>query len=147
MNVEIQQGLVDALAPVVSAIESDFDVTVARGFVFDATAAIVLDVWPATPFREPLGFSPESKTFWTVRARAGTAERIGSQDVLLRLMEDDGETSVSAALEDDQTLGGVADSVAVSDLSGFQPYVDPAGRDMVGVAWTVTVLNRPEPTT
>jgi len=47
VNVDIQQALVDALAPVASAIESDYDITVARGFVFDATAAIVLDGWPA----------------------------------------------------------------------------------------------------
>lgn len=104
-----------------------------------------IDIYPADPFRgtESASFLDRGELFFTVRARASTADNEAGQDILLHLMDDDDPLSVAAALEDDQTLNGLAGSVKVDGPTGFQPFGDSGahGGILIGCEWTVTILN------
>lgn len=101
-----------------------------------------IDIYPADPFRTPeeAGFQEINGALnFIVRARvAGDAD--GRQDLLLALMDDEDDLCVAAALEDDQTLNGLASSVDVQGPSGYTQYVESAGGAYLGCEWRVRVL-------
>lgn len=103
-----------------------------------------IDIYPGDPFGEPegAGFGDilGSYTF-TVRARVNTADHEGGQDTLLDLMDADGDLSIAAILQDDQTLNGHASTVRVTGPTGFRRYVEANGQtSLLGCEWAVTVL-------
>src|SRR5262245_26856537 len=57
-----------------------------------------LDIYPADPFQDPEGFGQLKRMYFTIRARASTADPEAGQKVLLQLLEPSGPTSVEAAL-------------------------------------------------
>ena len=101
-----------------------------------------IDVYPGDPFQAGLGFGPDRSLFFTVRARVSTADSEAGQGLLLELLEPD--AGVEAALIDDQTLGGVVASLAVTPdgVSGIRQYVTdtPTGGSLLGCEWRVQVL-------
>ena len=50
-----------------------------------------------------------------------------------------GATSVKAAVESDRTLGGVVESLRVTQCSGYQTYTLPGDRQVLGAEWTVEI--------
>lgn len=110
-----------------------------------------IDVYPGDPLDDP-----DSQAFgqiggaliFTVRARVSTADSYAGQDLLLSLMDAESAMSISAALQDDQTLNGLATSVKVEGPSGYEQFVDPGstskghlgGTALLGCTWRVTVL-------
>src|SRR3954451_2654751 len=100
-----------------------------------------IDIYPADPFQDNLGFGLEGQLFWTVRARVSTSDQDGGQDLLLSMLERDGATSIRAALAADPSFGGSVDSSDVQAVSGFIQYVDPgAAGSLLGAEWRLTVL-------
>jgi hypothetical protein len=102
-----------------------------------------IDIYPGTPFQTGSGFGDEKDVFFTVRARTTFADSVAGQQGLYRLLDPAGPDSVQAALEDDQTLGGTVQAVAVVDegVSGFTEYVEDTqtGSRLVGCEWRVKV--------
>lgn len=122
---------------------SDLDIQVVRRMTFNPTPPCI-DIYPATPFRADTtqGFGEVAGEFiFTVRLRASTADNEEGQDVILAFMDDADDLSVATALEDDQTLNGLASSVEVDGPSGFVPYGDSGAHGVqLGCEWTVTVV-------
>lgn len=103
-----------------------------------------IDIYPGDPFADDEGAGFQDilgRYLLTVRVRINTTDNIAAQDVLLDLMDADGDLSVATILQDDQTLNGHASSVKVDGPSGFRRYVDSNGQTaLLGCEWTVTVL-------
>lgn len=88
-----------------------------------------LDVYPGDPFLVGAGMGPESKqAFWSVRARASSADQ-DAQQVLIRLLDPADAASVEAAL--DLIDIGVANDGYVT---GFRDDTD----GLVSCEWRVT---------
>lgn len=144
---DIAQALAGALSSVADAVELDGDHLLVSPWFVVNPAGPTIDIYPADPFEDALGFGESRQLFWTVRARVHTIEHVGAQSVLLSLMEATGDTSVESALEDDVTLGDVVDSLSVDGLTGYVQFVDQAGvLQSLGVSWRVQVLTKAVPT-
>lgn len=138
---ELADNIRDAIAGI------DFEMQVEPWLVL-SPAAISLDMFPAsTPtMAESQGYGevePIGKWF-TVRLRTNTPDQDGTRDVILSLMDVEDEHSVEVAIEGDQTLGGLASQVIVTDRTGLQPYpsLDGIG-GFLGCEWTVLVMSVP----
>ena len=113
---------------------------VVAGLNLDPTP-LSIDVYPAEPFNDDdsEGFGDPSYGFrYTVRARMHTADSIVSQQHIVDLM--DADEGMAVALEDDQSLNGLASSVKVEGPTGLRPYRGKGESIMVGCEWTVLVL-------
>lgn len=120
-----------------------FPVQVVSGRMFAPTPPTI-DIYPADPFRttDAAGFGDVSGAMvFIVRARVNAIDNDAEQALLLLLMDDDEQTSVPAALLEDQTLNGRAHSIEVDGPSGFRLYEDvPGQKILLGCEWIVTVL-------
>ncbi len=78
---------------------------------------------------------------WTMRVQAfvGLASDQGAQQLLDEFLSADGDNSVKQALEGDVTLGGIVQSLHVTNASGEQVYVRDQGGPVLGSEWTVQV--------
>lgn len=135
---EIVEGMAAALEPLTVAVP---DLQIYPYLNTNPTPPS-LDIYPGDPFQEPEGFSKSKRLFFTVRARASTADPDAGQQALLQLLEPDGPSSVETALCWDG-LGGLVDSVTIAaeSPSGYRVYQDPGGNgSMVGCEWRVEVL-------
>lgn len=74
-----------------------------------------------------------------VEAYVGTPSDIGAQMKLDELVESSGPTSVKAAIEADETLGGVAQTLQVERATGYGEYGRPDGTTALGAKWNVLV--------
>jgi hypothetical protein len=103
-----------------------------------------IDVYPDTPFMSGSGFGDDAELFFLVRARTTFADSIAGQQGLYRMLDPSGPGSVQAALESDQTLGGVVQTLAVVEegVSGFTEFIEDAatGGRLVGCTWRVRVI-------
>jgi hypothetical protein len=101
-----------------------------------------LDMYPGSPFAEGLSFNPEAGDYrFIVRARVETADMDSGFSTLMRLMDHMTATSVAAALEDDETLGGTVDSLAVTQPAALNFYAHPSGQgSLLGTEWEVRVI-------
>ena len=100
-----------------------------RGFSIAETPAIDMIIPAATGLEEGLaGFGTYTRygAFQIlIRARVGTADIIGGEDLLLDMMDEEGDMSIVAALDADRTLGGAVDSLTWGrgwPWSGFQDF-------------------------
>jgi hypothetical protein len=136
---EIVQGLADALEGVRTAVEG----LQVYPYLNPNPTPPSIDIYPADPFQDAEGFSPAKRLFFTVRARASSADtETSGQLVLLQLLEPTGPTSVEEALCWNG-LGGLVESVTVAaeSPSGYRVYPDPGGGpSLVGVEWRLEVL-------
>lgn len=136
---EIMDAIADALSAVIGT-----DGQVAGRMNFAPAEFPSIDVYPSDPFRGDRirGFGQIGGEYlFTVRARINTPDHEGAQNMLLRLMDDEDELCVAAALMEDQTLNGVATSVDVAGPSGYVRYAD-AGVEgaWLGCEWRVTLV-------
>lgn len=141
---DVVEALAAALEPIRDTID---DVQIYPYYLINPTPPAV-DIYPGDPFQQGGAFGLDAECFFTVRARASTADSDAGQQLLLQLLDADGPASVEAALTADQTLGGVVDSVAVGEaagtpgVTGYREYVEDAavnGR-LLGCEWRVRVL-------
>lgn len=143
IGVSALTAIMDELGTVLeSALGDDVNQVVPRRW-FNPTPPSV-DIYPADPFRteDAAGYGQVSGAYqFVVRARVNTADNEAGQDVLLAMMDDENTLCVAAALEDDQTLNGLASTVYVTGPSGFRLYDDTGAQALLGVEWLVVVLN------
>lgn len=137
MNVDIRDAIATALEDIGDTIS---DLQVWSGLLANPDPPCI-DVYPADPFHEddPEAFGDDRASRWTVRARAGSNDPQGQQDLLLQLMDRRGVTSVKATLEADQTLGGLSDSLSVDGPTGYRLS---DGGPLIAVLWTVLVYDK-----
>lgn len=64
----------------------------------------------------------------------------GAQRLIDDWLDDDGPSSVRAALEAEPTLGGLVDDVTVVDSRGYLMYVIEGRGAVLGADWVVDVL-------
>jgi hypothetical protein len=102
-----------------------------------------IDIYPAEEFMERLAMSSEWGFTLSIRARVSTADHEAGQDTLLSLMDPAAATSLTRAIEADETLGGVVDDVTVvGGPSGFGYFTDPGliENRLLGALWRVQVI-------
>lgn len=66
-----------------------------------------------------------------VELHVATFSDIGGQEQLDALISESGPKSVKAALENDPTLGGLADDLVVQGIRNYGPFVRPSGAEPV----------------
>ena len=89
-----------------------------------------------------IGFgSGNNRLSFTVRARVGTVANVEGQELLLSLMDPNGDASLTDALMGQLlVVDGTSYGLSVGGPTGFQVYRDTGGGgDLVGCAWTVEV--------
>jgi hypothetical protein len=98
-----------------------------------------IDVYPANPYQEPIGFGKGNNNLrFVVRARVGIAENQGGQKLLLSMMDPWADESVTLAILADRTLDGEVAHVHVEGPSDFAQFTGDGG-DLLACTWTVVV--------
>jgi hypothetical protein len=137
--IEIVEAMAAALAPIAATIDGLQVVSMMNANPTPPS----IDIYPDTPFQDRLG-DDDAAVFFLVRARTTFADSVAGQQGLYRLLDPHGPESVQAHLEDDQSLGGVVQSLAVepNGVSGFAEFIEDAqtGGRLVGATWRVRVL-------
>ena len=99
-----------------------------RAFAIAETPAIDIYMPPATGYEEGLtGFAGHIRygAFPVlIRARVGTADIYAGEDLLLDMMDEEGDMSILAALDADRTLGGAVDSLTWGTGYPWSGYED-----------------------
>jgi hypothetical protein len=136
---EIMDALADQIRDVLADV-TDVAVQVEPRWVTNPTPPCI-DIYPADPstdqdlraFGELMGGE-----LLTVRARVDMADSTAGQDLLLALMDDEDPLSVAAAINEDDTLGGLASTLDVRSRSGYVRFLE-SGEHM-GCVWGVVVV-------
>jgi hypothetical protein len=77
----------------------------------------------------------------TIRARVSTADLYAGEDLLLALMDDEDPLSISATLEADPTLNGLAQSSHLRARTGYRDFRDLDGEgSLLGCLWQFVVI-------
>lgn len=140
---DLLDEIAEILLGIVGPQIQDVEVQVTGRRNFNPTPPSI-DIYPGDPFKETpdtAGFQETGGDLYlTVRARVSTVDHVGGQDTLLRLMDDEDAIGIAAALEEDQTLNGLATSVYVQGNTGYLLYVEGDGSPLLGCEWRVRVL-------
>lgn len=131
---EIREGLAEALEKV------DFDMQVSAYIRGNASPPFAQVVPDETEYHQAMGNGAET---WglvvQIVVALGTDE--GAQRVLDEMLESDGALSAKAALEADQSLGGLVSGVTVERTSGYRTYrLGATQAEALGAEWTVSVF-------
>lgn len=135
--------ILDAMADQLRAVmddATDIDIQVEPRWVVNPSPPTI-DIYPADPSTDP-----DLRAFGqmlggeliTVRARVNMSDSVAVQDVLLAFMDDQDPLSISAALQEDKTLNGVASSLDVRDRSGYVRVLESG--DYLACLWQVVVV-------
>lgn len=139
---DIQTAIADQIRSLVDEVDN-LDVQVEDRMVLNPTPPTI-DIWPGDPsvdqsfasFGEPMGAD-----IFTLRGRVSTADSRAGQDLLLALMDDEDPLSLAAALDSDQTLGGLTTSLDITNVTGFVLIPDTSSEGAhLGCLWAITVI-------
>lgn len=137
---EIMDALADQIRGVIDDV-TDIDVQVEPRMVL-APSPPTIDIYPADPSNDPdlRAFADDvGGDLLFVRARVGTADHDSGQDLLLAFMDNEDPLSLSQAITEDKTLGGLA-ALSLRSRSGFITFLDAAAdAALLGAVWTVVV--------
>jgi hypothetical protein len=127
---ELWDAIAAALVPL--GAEIDGLQVLGRGMLNPNPTPPSLDVYPGDPFLTGAGMGVgQSRAYFTIRARVGTADSEAGQRLLVRLLDPQDPASVEAAVQD------VA--VVVPDgTSGFREYDAGEGNRLLGAEWRVS---------
>ncbi len=77
-----------------------------------------------------------------IRARINTADHVAAQDVLIGLIDPNGDTSVLQAVMGDPTLGGAVQNCKIEDgPTAMGVFPDASGAAaFLGCTWTVRII-------
>lgn len=131
-----------AIANAIRQIDQTFEIVEPRLVINPTPPAI--DIYPADPAEADAAFGPVSRQqIWTIRARVSPVDHNAGQDLLLDMMEPDGELSVRAAILADTSLAALVDGRDVEPVTGFQAY-QGAGGDvrLLGVEWRLRCFTK-----
>lgn len=136
--------ILDAMGAAIEALVTDDpSIQVVARMNLSPQAPTSIDIYPSDPFRgdETTGFGERAgELVFTVRARVTTSDIDAAQEKLLALLDDEHDLCLAAALEADDTLGGLVSQLVVDGDTGYRIFEDPPGA-MLGVAWRVRVIN------
>lgn len=121
-NTDLLDAMAAAIENVVSAAPVDMQVW--PRYVAMPGSFPCIDMYPGDISRgtESAAFGLNGEFNFTVRVRVQTSDADANQDLLLNMMDDVNALSVPMALLDEPTLGGLASSLDVVDVTGFVPY-------------------------
>lgn len=133
----------DALADQIRGVlddVTDVDVQVEPRWVTNPTPPTI-DIYPGDPSHDP-----EWRAFGeilggeliTVRARVDMSDSVAGQDLLLAFMDDEDPLSISQACEEDDTLGGLAQTLDVRSRSGYVRFIEDSSE--MGCLWGLVVV-------
>ncbi len=131
-----------ALADQIRTVIADPSVQVAPMLVWNPTPPCI-DIYPSETFQEQESFGKGNTVIYLdVRARVNTPDHDGAQELLLSLMDPEGDTSVQQAILSDDTLDNIVESVTTSaGPSNYGIFPDPSGQGaFLGCTWTVRVI-------
>ena len=138
-NADLLDAMATAIRTALAAV-TDVDVQVEPRMV-GAPTPPTIDMYPGDVSRgtEAEAFGLRGEFLFTVRARVATSDDMAQQDLLLAFMDDVNPLSLQAALTDDVTLGGLADSLDCVDPTGYvlYPFADEL---LVGFQFTCRVM-------
>ena len=135
LAVTIQTQLCGTANPVIPQLQVD-------GRLIPNPTPPSVDVYPNENFIQSTGFGHNQKMYsFTVRARVSTADNEAGQDLLLKMMDDEGAESLEAAIWRAPTLGGVGNVKSVMGPSAYGLFLIPAqaGMNLLGCTWEVLV--------
>lgn len=129
--------MLQAIAEALQPLEAEIEGLQVTPFMNVNPTPPALDVYPGDPFQTAAGFGVgNSQVFFTVRARASTADSVAGQRLLLRLLDPGDSASVEQALEDVAT-------VVPEGVSGFREYLEqtvPSPGFLLGCEWRVSAF-------
>ncbi len=131
-----------ALADQIRTVIADPSVQVAPMLVWNPTPPCI-DIYPSETFQEQESFGKGNTVIYLdVRARVNTPDHDGAQELLLSLMDPEGDTSVQQAILSDDTLDNIVESVTTSaGPSNYGIFPDPSGQGaFLGCTWTTRVI-------
>lgn len=79
---------------------------------------------------------------FTIRVYVGASLDVAAQKRLDPMLNSSGPYSVKEAVEQDRTLGGLADHTRVTESTGYRIYAREGTPALLGAEWTVEVLAR-----
>lgn len=122
---------------------ADWDFQVEPRMVLKPTTPCI-DIFPGDPSREEEsgGYGDISgEHIFNVRARVDVVDHEANQEILLALLDDEGDLCLAAALLDDETLGGTVTSIWFQSISGFVLFPAPDGTVAhIGCLWRTVVI-------
>lgn len=77
--------------------------------------------------------------WFKVMVLAGSVSDIGAQKLLDPFLDPSGSKSIKAAVESDDTLGGLVESVRVTRCTGYRLYERTGQSPALGAEWTIEV--------
>lgn len=127
------QDLLDAMADQIrDALDdvTDVDVQVEPYYVADPTPPCV-DMYPGDAARgtDALAFGGDGEFLFTVRARVNANDAVANQALLNALLDDVDPLSIAAALYEDPSLGGLAQTLDVPESSVTGLVMYPYGQE------------------
>jgi hypothetical protein len=131
----IREGIADAIRAGVA-----IDMQVSAKMLSDPTPPTAHVFPDETEYHLAMGDGAES---WDliVQVVLALVDDIGAQDLLDRMLASKGTESVKAAIEADQSLGGLASGVTVTRTSGYRTYRIGSGQvEALGAEWNLTVF-------
>lgn len=126
-------------AAIAAALQDVDGIGQASAYMLSSPTPPCAHVFPAEVDYDEAMAGGHSDWVFTVQAFASLTSDVGAQKVLDEWIEPTGATSVKAALEDDETLGGKAFTTAVESCSGYRVYTQDDGRAFLGAEWRVVV--------
>lgn len=136
---EVMTALADQIRSVIDDV-TDVDVQVEDRWVVNPSG-ICVDMYPTDPSNDPelRAFGEQlGAELITVRARIDMSDSTASQDVLLAFMDDEDPLSIVAAIDEDDTLNGYAQTLDVRQRSGYVRFLE--GGDHMGCLWNLVVV-------
>lgn len=136
--IEVAEAVAAALEPLRATIP-ELQIS---AYLQPVPTPLSIDVYPAPNFQQPSGFEKDLDTFWVVRARTSSGDHTSAQQALLRLLDRRAPESVEEALTVDQSLGGAAQAVWVTDqgVSGYSELAEEQGDGrLVSCEWLIGV--------
>lgn len=101
----------------------------------------LIHMWPSGEVDFHGAFAKGLVTYtFTVQALVDWTDDPGSQHLLDKFMGANDDYSVASAIESDVTLGGVADSVKVVNMTGHEPTLTGDNASRLTVTWTVEIF-------
>lgn len=94
----------------------------------------------STEYHATMGSGGSEWWEFTVQAFVATANDVGAQMRLDRMLDSEGAESVFAAIESDRTLGGECDDLIVTTRTGYQIFAPDGRGEVLGAEWTVRVF-------
>jgi hypothetical protein len=131
-------ALADQIRSVVDDV-TDVEVQVEPRWVVNPTPPCI-DIYPGDPStdQELRAFTHvQGEPLITVRCRVGLTDNVAQQDLLLAFMDDEDALSITQAVAEDDTLGGVATSTDLRSMTGFVRVLE--GGDYLGCLWQFVV--------